>query len=159
MDRVEEVLRINLFGALYAVGSVLPGMVERGSGHVVGISSLAAWRGMPISGAYCASKAGMSALLESFRVDLRGSGVRVTTIHPGFIRTPLTMRPKRVTDPNKLFPMPFLMDVAPAVKLMIRGIEKGCTEVNPPWQLATLMRMVRHLPNWIFDRLFGRSRR
>ena len=159
VDRIEGVLRINLLGMLYAVGAVLPGMVERGSGQIVGVSSLAAWRGLPISGAYCASKAGMSAMLESFRLDLKGSGVEVTTIHPGFVRTPLTMRPERVTDPKKSFPMPFLMDLTPAVEVMVRGIERGCSEVNPPWQLATLMRLVRHLPNWIFDRLFARRRR
>lgn len=159
VDRIEYVLRVNLLGALYAFGAVLPTMVERGSGRIVGVSSLAAWRGLPFSGAYCGSKAGLSAMMESFRLDLRGTGVGVTTIHPGFIRTPLTMRPERVTDPSKSFPMPFLMDVRPAVELMIRGIAKGRSEVNPPWQLATLMRFVRHLPNWIFDFVFGGRRR
>jgi len=159
VDRIEGVLRINLLGALYSFGAVLPGMVERGSGHIVGVSSLAAWRGLPISGAYCASKAGLTAMLESFRLDLKGTGVQVTTIHPGFIRTPMTMRPEHATDPRKSFPMPFLMDLKPAAKLMIRGIAKGRSEVNPPWQLATVMRMVRHFPNWLFDAVFAQRRR
>ena len=147
VDRVEQVLQINLLGALYSIGAVLPAMVARGSGRIVAVSSLAAWRGLPRSGGYCASKAGLTALMESFRIDLRGTGVGVTTIHPGFIRTPMTA--------NSPFPMPFLMDVEPAARAMIRGILSGRSEVNPPWRLATLMRIVRHFPNWIHDRVVG----
>ena len=89
-----DVIMINVMGVVNSVASVLPDMIKRGEGHLVAISSLASYRGMPKSGAYSASKAAVSTFFESLRVDLRRSGVAVTTIHPGFIRTPLTANRK-----------------------------------------------------------------
>ena len=97
-----QMVNVNLIGAVNAVTAVLPQMIKRRSGHLVAISSLAAYRGLPKSASYCASKAAMTALFESLRVDLRGMGVAVTTIHPGFIKTPLTM--------GREAKMPFLME-------------------------------------------------
>ena len=84
----------NPFGAANSVASVVPQMVKRGSGHLVVISSLAAYRGLPKSAAYCASKAAVSAMFESLRLDLKPHGIDVTIIHPGVIKTPLTARRK-----------------------------------------------------------------
>ena len=94
-QRVANVINVNLLGAVNSVAAVLPEMTERGSGQLVAISSLAAYRGLPKSAAYCASKAGLSCFFESLRVDLMNSGVAVTIIHPGFIKTPLTGRSSR----------------------------------------------------------------
>jgi short-subunit dehydrogenase len=85
-----DVISINVLGAANSVAAVVPQMVERGKGQLVAISSLAAYRGLPKSAAYCASKAALSAYFESVRIDLRGTGVDVTIIHPGFIKTALT---------------------------------------------------------------------
>ena len=85
-ERYHEVFATNVGGAVNWLGAVLPGMIEAGHGTVAGISSLAAWRGLPGAGAYSASKAALATLLESTRVDLRGTGVRVVTVFPGFIR-------------------------------------------------------------------------
>jgi NADP-dependent 3-hydroxy acid dehydrogenase YdfG len=87
---VAEVVNVNLVGAANSVEAVLPGMLERAAGQLVAISSLAAYRGLPKSAAYCASKAGVSAFFESLRLDLQPRGIDVTIIHPGFIKTPLT---------------------------------------------------------------------
>src|SRR5262249_22248369 len=84
-DEFERLVRVNLLGASYAIEAVLPGMIERGDGHLVGISSLAARRGMPGAAGYCATKAGLSTLLEGLRVDLRRRGVPATTVHPRYL--------------------------------------------------------------------------
>jgi short-subunit dehydrogenase len=89
VDRVEETLQVNFFGAVYAINAVLPGMLRRGMGHIVGIASLAACRGIPYEAAYGASKAALGNYLESLRPGLLHRGITITTVYPGFIRTPL----------------------------------------------------------------------
>src|SRR5881628_2369958 len=84
---VTDLINVNVIGVVNSVTAVIPQMIERRTGHLVAISSLAAYRGLPKSAAYCASKAATSALFEGLRIDLRGTGVDVTTIHPGFIKT------------------------------------------------------------------------
>jgi short-subunit dehydrogenase len=114
---------------------------------LVGISSLAAYRGLPGSAGYCATKAGLSALLEGLRVELRRHGIAVTTVHPGFVRTPMT--------DGAGHPQPFLMNAAPAAAVILRGIAARRREVNFPLPMATLMGLIRHLPNPIYDRAAG----
>jgi short-subunit dehydrogenase len=123
-------------------------MRERRSGHIVGVSSMASYRGMPASWVYSASKAGFSTMLEALRVDLKPWGIDVTTITPGFIRTPLT-------DRNR-FPMPFLMEAGPAARIMARGIDRRAREVRFPWRLATIVRMLRAMPDALFDLIASR---
>lgn len=146
--QVEKVMGVNFFGVLYTADAVLAEMVARGSGHFAAVSSLAGWRGLPMSGAYSASKAAVTAWMESSRVELKGTGVRLTTIHPGFIKTPMT-------DKNR-FPMPFLMDVEKASRIIFRGVLMGQSEVNFPFPTTALMRVARHLPNAIFDTALGK---
>src|SRR5262249_43964114 len=81
---VETMMRVNFLGCVYAFEAVLPGMVSRGRGHIVGISSLAAYKGLPGSAGYCASKAALNAYLEGLRIELRAKGVAVTAVCPGF---------------------------------------------------------------------------
>jgi NAD(P)-dependent dehydrogenase (short-subunit alcohol dehydrogenase family) len=114
VDDVERVLRTNYLGAVYATGAVLPGMLARRAGHLVGIGSVAGFRGLPRSAAYTASKAALANYFESLRIDLRGTGVAVTLIRPGYVRTPLTDRQDH--------PMPFMMDLDAAVERMMRAI-------------------------------------
>lgn len=145
---VADVIGINVLGAVNSVTAVLPEMVNEGSGQLVVISSLAAYRGLPKSGAYCASKAAVSAFFESIRVDLRGSGVDVTIIHPGFIKTPLTA--------GREAQMPFLMELEDAVKKIIRAIEKQKKSYAFPWQLATIVRAAMLMPVPLYDRIIAR---
>jgi short-subunit dehydrogenase len=141
--QVADVINVNLLGAVNSVAAVLPEMVARGSGHLVAISSLAAYRGLPKSAAYCASKAALSAFFESVRLDLRNSRVRVTIIHPGFIKTPLTAG--READ------MPYLMELDDAVKKIVSAIEKGKKTYAFPWQLASIVRLGMVMPNFMYD--------
>src|SRR5262249_11785729 len=104
---VAQLIAVNVIGVVNSVTAVVPHMIRRGSGHLVAISSLAAYRGLPKSAAYCASKAGVSALFESLRIDLMNTGVDVTIIHPGFIKTPLTAGRRR---------MPYLMELDDAIE-------------------------------------------
>lgn len=147
---VKKVIDINLLGAVNAVHAVVPQMVDRGSGHLVAISSLAGFRGLPKSAAYSASKAGMTAFFESLRLDLKHKGIDVTIIQPGFIKTPLTSGRK-----NK---MPFLMELDDAIPLFINAIEKRKRFAAFPWQLATIVRAGKFMPAWLYDRIAGRAR-
>jgi short-subunit dehydrogenase len=145
---VADVMGINVLGAVNSVTAVLPEMVEQGSGQLVAISSLAAYRGLPKSAAYCASKAALSAFFESLRVDLRESGVGVTIIHPGFIKTPLTA--------GRHAQMPYLMELDDAIKKIIRAIETRKKSYAFPWQLATISRVGMLLPPNLYDRIMAK---
>ncbi|MDT4953577.1 MAG: hypothetical protein QOJ02_1715 [Acidobacteriota bacterium] len=145
---VADVISINVLGAVNSVTAVLPEMIEQGSGQLVAISSLAAYRGLPKSGAYCASKAALSAFFESLRVDLLKSGVGVTIIHPGFIKTPLTA--------GRHAQMPYLMELDDAIKKIIRAIEAGKKSYAFPWQLATISRVGMLLPPNLYDRIIAK---
>ncbi len=142
---VSDVINVNVIGASNSVAAVIPEMVERGSGQLVAISSLAAYRGLPRSAAYCASKAAVSAFFESLRLDLEPRGIDVTIIHPGFIKTPLTQ--------GRDAQMPFLMELDDAVRKMVSAIEKRRKRYSFPWQLATIVRAGMLMPIWMYDRI------
>jgi short-subunit dehydrogenase len=146
---VANVMSINLLGAANSVAAVVPQMIERGKGQLVAISSLAAYRGLAKSAAYCASKAAMSAYFESVRIDLRDTGVGVTIIHPGFIKTPLTA--------GREAHMPYLMELNDAVKKIVSAIEKGKRSVAFPWQLATVVRAGLLMPAFMYDWIAARN--
>ena len=139
-----DVISINVVGVVNSVAAVLPDMLKRGSGHLVAISSLAALRGMPKSGVYSASKAAVSTFFESMRVDLRGSGVDVTVIHPGFIRTPMTAGRKKK--------LPFLLEADDAACRILRAVERRARTYAFPWLLAAAVRLIRHMPSALYDR-------
>ena len=145
---VSDLITVNVIGATNSVAAVLPGMLKRGSGHLVAISSLASFRGLPKSAAYSASKAALSTFFESLRVDLVRQGISVTTIHPGFIRTPLTEGRKK---------LPFLVEVDAAARKMVRAIEQRKKTFAFPWQLAGLVRLARFMPNALYDRIASRN--
>jgi len=149
-EAVKKVIDINLLGAVNAVHAVLPDMLEKKSGQLVAISSLAGFRGLPKSAAYSASKAGLTAFFESVRLDVQHKGVAVTIVQPGFIKTPLT-----AGRHNK---MPFLMELDDAIPLFLKAIEKKKKFAAFPWQLATIVRAGLIFPTWLYDRVAGRSR-
>lgn len=146
----------NVFGVANWLEAALPDMVAAGSGVVAGISSLAGMRGLPNSGSYCASKAALTAMLESTRIDLRGTGVSVVTVAPGFVKSELTDR----NDPRKML---FLMETPAGVRCILDGIEKRRPFVHFPWPLSPVMTFLAPVvPCWLWDLAvgpFGRYRK
>lgn len=145
----EEVMAVNYLGAVYGIEAALPGMLARRSGTIACVSSIAAVRGLPASGPYCASKAALTTFLESLRLDLRGTAVKVTTVSPGFIRTPLT-------DRNR-FPMPFLQTPERAARIIVDGILAGKREVHFPKRLTVPMKLLGCLPRALSDVILAAS--
>lgn len=148
-EHVAEVININVLGAANSVAAVAPEMAARGKGQLVAISSLAAYRGLPKSAAYCASKAALSSYFESLRIDLRHTGVCVTIIHPGFIKTALTA--------GREAKMPFLMELDDAVQKIVSAIEKEKKSCAFPWQLATFVRAGMIMPTFVYDWIAERN--
>jgi short-subunit dehydrogenase len=145
----ERILRTNVVGMFDTFAPFVGAMRERRAGTLVGIASVAGIRGMPSLGGYCASKAAAIAYLESLRLELRGSGVRVTTIAPGYIRTPMTARNR--------YPMPFLMDADAFARRAADAIDGGRRFAVIPWQMGWVARALRVLPVALFDAAFARA--
>lgn len=141
-----HVMDINVLGMVQTFQPFLAAMRKAGSGSLVGIASVAGFRGLPGAGAYSASKAAAISYLESLRVELHGSGIRVVTICPGYIRTPMT-----AINP---YTMPFIIDADDAARRMAHVIAKGTSFVVIPWQMGVVGWVLRRMPNWLYDRLF-----
>ncbi len=136
--KVTAMMRLNFDAVVYTFEAVLPAMVARGGGQIVAISSIASMVGLPSSGTYSASKAAVSTLMQSFGAELRPKGVAVTTVHPGFVETPLTAKNKH--------PMPFIWTCDRACRVIADGIERRRVLVSFPWQLTMVLGIVRLLP-------------
>lgn len=147
-DVFQHVVDINLIGAVKTFQPFLDAMRAAGRGRLVGIASVAGFRGLPGSGAYSASKAALISYMESLRVEVHGSGVRAVTVCPGYIRTPLT-------DINP-YPMPFMIEADAAARRIARVIEAGKSFAVVPWQMAIIGRLLKLLPDWLYDGLFSR---
>lgn len=146
-----RVFEVNVIGMAQTLQPFVAAMKARGSGRLVGIASVAGIRGLPGAGAYSASKAATIAYLEAVRGELRGSGVRVVTLAPGYIATPMT-----AVNP---YPMPFLLDADEAARRFARAIERGSSYAVVPWQMGVVAKLMRLLPNPLFDALFARAGR
>jgi short-subunit dehydrogenase len=144
---VEAMIRVNLIGVANSIDAVLPGMLARNSGHIVGISSLASYRGLPKMAGYCASKSGVNGLLEGFRIELRPRGIHVTIICPGWIRTPLTQ--------DIPVPQPFMMEVDDAARRIVEAIARKDEFFPFPGPAARRMRLLRWLPSRMSDWLLN----
>lgn len=152
LDVMGRVLATNTVGLAATFHPFVAPMVQRRAGALVGIASVAGIRGLPGHGAYCASKAAAIAYCESLRGELRSAGVKVVTICPGYIATPLTARNR--------FPMPFLMTADAFADRAFRAIEAGASYRVIPWQMAVAAKLLRVLPNALLDRAFaGRPRK
>jgi len=148
---LERVLQTNVTGLAATLSPFVEPMRKRRSGALVGIASVAGFRGLPGSGAYSASKAAAINWLEALRVELHGSGVRVVTVCPGYIDTPMTAVNR--------FHMPFLLSAEDAARRTARAIERGSVLVVLPWQTGLAFWFLRRAPSWLFDRLFARTPR
>jgi NAD(P)-dependent dehydrogenase (short-subunit alcohol dehydrogenase family) len=146
-----RVFDINVLGMVQTFQPFVAGMRAARRGRLVGLASVAGIRGLPGAGAYSASKAAAIAYLESLRVELRGSGIKVVTLAPGYIATPMTAK-----NP---YPMPFLMPVDQAVASMARHIERGSRFAVMPWPMGVVAAIMKILPRPLYDRLFARAGR
>lgn len=152
LEVMRETLAINNLGLAATFHPFLRPMRERGSGTLVGVASVAAIRGLPGHGAYCASKAAVVAYCESLRGECRRHGIRVVTLVPGYIATPLTAK-----NP---YPMPFLMSAADFAQRAFSAIAAGDSYRVIPWQMGWVAKLLRVLPNALFDRVMdGRGRK
>ena len=152
IDVIARTFATNNVGLAATFHPFVEAMARRGSGALVGIASVAGIRGLPGHGAYCASKAGVISYCESLRGELRASGVKVVTICPGYIDTPLTRQNR--------YGMPFLMKPEDFAERAFRAIAAGASYRVIPWQMGIVARLLRLLPNWLFDRLLaGRPRK
>lgn len=146
-----RVFEINVLGMVQTFQPFVAAMRAARRGRLVGIASIAGIRGLPGAGAYSASKAAAIAYLESLRVELRGSGVKVVTLAPGYIATPMTAQ-----NP---YPMPFLMPVDKAVARMARHVDKGSRFAVMPWPMAVAAAAMKWLPRPLYDLLLARAGR
>jgi NAD(P)-dependent dehydrogenase (short-subunit alcohol dehydrogenase family) len=140
---IEAQIRVNLIGVANSVEAVLPGMLERRRGHLAVISSLASYRGLPKMAGYCASKAGVNALFDSLRLELQPHGIAVTTVCPGWIRTPLTA--------NIRVPQPYLLEVDAAARLIVEALRRRRPFYAFPPPAARRVRLLRWLPSRLSD--------
>jgi len=146
IDAFQQVMDINVIGMVKTFQPFVVAMRKAQAGTLVGIASVAGFRGLPGAGAYSASKAAAITYLESLRVELHDSGVKVVTICPGYIRTPMTA--------INTYRMPFILDAGEAARRMARAIERKTSFTVIPWQMGLIGHVLNCLPRWIFDRLF-----
>jgi short-subunit dehydrogenase len=151
VDVFREILDINVTGMVATFHPFVAPMREAGRGTLAGIASVAGYRGLPGAGAYSASKAAAIRYLESLRVELRGTGVRVATICPGYIATPMTAR-----NP---YPMPFIIPADEFARRFARAMAGGKTHAVIPWQMGLVAKLLTALPNALFDAAFARAGR
>jgi short-subunit dehydrogenase len=152
LDVMAQTFATNNIGVAATFHPFMDGMVTRGSGTLVGIGSVAGIRGLPGHGAYCASKAAVITYCESLRGELRPSGVKVVTICPGYIDTPLTRENR--------YAMPFLMKAEAFADKAFTAIHAGHSYRVIPWQMGVVAKLLRLLPNALFDKaLSGRARK
>ena len=152
LEVMRATLETNTLGIAATFHPFVEAMRARGSGALVGVASVAGIRGLPGHGAYCASKSAAIAFCESLRGELRGSGVSVVTIVPGYIDTPLTRENR--------YAMPFLMKADDFADRAYEAIRAGCSYRVIPWQMGVVAKLLRALPNPLYDRLLaGRPRK
>jgi short-subunit dehydrogenase len=140
---VQTILDVNVSGAMATLIAAIPIMLAQKHGHLVGISSLAGRRGLPHNAAYCASKAALSAFLDSLRIDLADAGLHVSDVQPGFVETPMLDDLRA----NK----PFKWPVHRAARTIVRRLDRHPARIVFPWPLALLTSLGQALPAWIYD--------
>jgi len=142
----EQMVRVNLIGTMNLFAAVIPSMIARRAGRFAGIASIAGYRGLPTSSVYSSTKAAMHAFLEASRIELLPYGVGVTTVNPGFIKTPMVAK-------NKV--MPFLMPADKAARIIADGLERGKRVVEFPLPMSLLMHAVRLVPDALYEKVLA----
>ena len=151
IETFAAVIDTNLIGVVNTLQPFIASMRTMGRGKLVGIASVAGIRGLPGAGAYSASKAAAINYLESLRVELYGSGIRVVTVLPGFIDTPMTQ-----VNP---YSMPFIIGVEDAARRIARVIARAPRKAVIPWPMAIAARVLRWTPDWLYDSIARRAPR
>ena len=151
IDVMNKVMNVNLLGVSNSIAAVLPGMLRRKRGHLVALSSIASFRGLPRMLAYCASKAGVNAMMEGLRIEIEHEGVFTTTICPGWIRTPMT--------PKIAGRTPKMLEVDDAARRILWAIQKKRRFYAFPAGMVWQMRILNLLPRFLRDRLFRKMMR
>ena len=151
IDAMAQVFATNNIGLAASFQPFMQAMRARGSGRLVGIASVAGIRGLPGHAAYCASKAAVISYCEALRGELRGTGVQVITIAPGYVDTPLTRKNR--------YPMPFLMSASRFADLAYKAITAGDSYRVIPWQMGLVAKLMRLTPNALWDRILARQPR
>jgi short-subunit dehydrogenase len=145
----EQIIGANFMGMVYFIEQLLPHFIKRKEGTIVGVSSLADGRGYPRSAFYSSSKAAATKLLESLRVELKKYNIKVITVKPGFVRTPMT-------DKNEFF-MPFLMDVEKAARIILKGIKKEKRIIQFPFPIVLGSKFLEIIPDFLYDFLLSKQ--
>ena len=151
IDAMAQVFATNNIGLAASFQPFIKNMRERGRGRLVGIASVAGIRGLPGHAAYCASKAAVISYCEALRGELRGTGVQVITIAPGYVDTPLTRKNR--------YPMPFLMSASQFADQAYKAITAGDSYRVIPWQMGLVSKLMRVIPNTLWDRILERQPR
>lgn len=151
VDVFRQIMDTNVNGVVNTFHPFIAPLRERGSGSLVGIASVAGFRGIPGAGAYSASKAATIRYCEALRVELRGSGVQVTTVCPGYIATPMTA--------HNPYPMPFIIPADEFARRCARAIRGKASLAVIPWQMAIAGRILRLVPDFLYDRVMARAGR
>lgn len=139
---LELTLRLNVTSVAHTFAPLLPALRAAQRGQLAAVASLAGYRGIPYAPSYAASKAALISYMESLRIQLGGEGIGVSTICPGYVRTPLT-----AGNPYK----PWLLEPQAAARIIRRGLAGGRSQIVFPWQLALLVRLMHHAPNRLYD--------
>lgn len=147
-EAARDVFEVNVFGVLYFIEELLPDFIRRKEGIIVGVSSLSDCRGFPRSGFYNASKTAVTFLLESLRTDLKKHGIRVITVKPGFVKTPMT-------DMNR-HPMPFLMSAEKAARIIVKGMKKEKRLIQFPRPTVLGTKLLKAMPDALYEKIVGR---
>jgi short-subunit dehydrogenase len=147
--KADETFQVNVLGIIYCIEELLKDFLPRKNGMIVGVSSIADVRGFLMNGFYCASKAAVSVLLESLRIELKKHNIKVINVRPGFVSTPMV-------SVNK-FKMPFLMKAEKAAEIIISGIQKEKRIIQFPIGTVLGGKVIKLLPNSIFDFIFSKQ--
>jgi short-subunit dehydrogenase len=140
---LRETLDVNVVGVAHCIEAVLPGMIARKDGHIIGVASMAGYRGFPWMISYSASKAALIAYLEAIRPGLRRRGVTVTTVCPGFVRTRLSDVPYR--KPVKM------IEPEAAARHLVRAVMRRPRNCVFPWNMKIALAILKYMPDRLFD--------
>jgi short-subunit dehydrogenase len=147
-ENAEEAFGVNLFGMIYCIEEVLPDFLSRKEGVIAGVSSIADVRGFPRSAFYSSSKSASTIFLESLRVELMKYNVKVITVRPGWVDTPMIKKNE--------FRMYLILTVEKAARVIIRGIKKGKRVIQFPFPIVFGSKIIKILPNFLFDYFAGK---
>ena len=150
LEKIKKIMEVNYFGTINSINSVYDYFKQKKSGHISIVSSVAGYRGLPAGGAYCASKSALTTFAESLYFDLKRYNIRVSVIHPGFIKTPMT-------DKND-FPMPMIKSPEFAANEIFKGLnETNNFEIHFPKSFTWIMKILRVMPNWLYLKLIKKG--